>query len=141
LARTTTTPLKTMARDLGISVFTLRDWIKRTDAGGDSSTLEESGRLELRRLRLLQVEPAASRQTYGGVRLQRALRTRGLAVGDKRIHWVDANRPDPRPAAVLPGQAVLATHGVQPSMSRVGDCWDVNAAFESFFSGLIGSPV
>ena len=32
-------------------------------------------------------------------------------------------------------QAVLAARGVQPSMSRVGDCWD-NAPVESFFSGL-----
>jgi putative transposase len=36
-------------------------------------------------LRVLQVEHAASRQTYGRVRLQRALRTHGLVVGDKRI--------------------------------------------------------
>jgi putative transposase len=32
-------------------------------------------------------------------------------------------------------QRVLRTHGVTPSMSRVGDCWD-NALVESFFSGL-----
>jgi putative transposase len=36
-------------------------------------------------LRVLQVEHAASRGTYGRVRLQRALRTRGLAVGDQRV--------------------------------------------------------
>ena len=51
LARTTTTPLKTIARDLGISVFTLRAWVKRADAGGDGSSLKESERLELLRLR------------------------------------------------------------------------------------------
>jgi putative transposase len=32
-------------------------------------------------------------------------------------------------------QQRLAAHGVVPSMSRVGDCWD-NAPVESFFSGL-----
>jgi len=32
-------------------------------------------------------------------------------------------------------QQVLATHGIIPSMSRIGDCWD-NAPVESFFSQL-----
>ena len=32
-------------------------------------------------------------------------------------------------------QQLLASHGIIPSMSRVGDCWD-NAPVESFFSGL-----
>ena len=32
-------------------------------------------------------------------------------------------------------QQLLAHHGIRPSMSRVGDCWD-NAPVESFFSGL-----
>lgn len=32
-------------------------------------------------------------------------------------------------------QAVLSAHGVVPSMSRVGDCWD-NAVAESFFATL-----
>jgi transposase InsO family protein len=32
-------------------------------------------------------------------------------------------------------QALLAEHGIEPSMSRVGDCWD-NAVVESFFSTL-----
>lgn len=32
-------------------------------------------------------------------------------------------------------QAVLQRHGLQPSMSRVGDCWD-NAVVESFFHSL-----
>jgi len=41
----------------------------------------EDGRL----LRLLQVEHAASRQTYGRVRRHRALRTHGLRVGDQRV--------------------------------------------------------
>jgi putative transposase len=36
-------------------------------------------------LRLLQVEHAASRQTYGRPRLQRALRTRGIGIGEKRV--------------------------------------------------------
>ena len=188
-------------------------------------------------LRVLQVEQAASRQTYGRVRLPRALRTRGLPVGEKRIRrlmragqW-QARRRRPfrattdsahawpvvgnhlarrvRVAApnrvwaaditavptregwaylavvldrsarrvvgwavddtlatslvltavtralatrrVSPGlihhsdrgsqyasaayRAVLATHGVHPRMSRVGDCWD-NAPVERFFSGV-----
>jgi putative transposase len=42
-------------------------------------------REDVRLLRLLQVEHAVSRQTYGRVRLQRALQTRGFRVGDKRI--------------------------------------------------------
>ena len=32
-------------------------------------------------------------------------------------------------------QQLLRAHGLTPSMSRVGDCWD-NAPVESFFSGL-----
>jgi transposase InsO family protein len=32
-------------------------------------------------------------------------------------------------------QALLAAHGIQPSMSRTGDCWD-NAVAESFFATL-----
>ena len=36
-------------------------------------------------LRVLQVEHAASRQTYGRVRRHRALRTHGLRVGDQRV--------------------------------------------------------
>jgi putative transposase len=46
-----------------------------------SARSTQDGRL----LRVLQVEHAASRQTYGRVRLQRALRARGLWVGDKRV--------------------------------------------------------
>lgn len=188
-------------------------------------------------LRVLQVEHAASRQTYGRVRLQRVLRTRGRAVGDKRIRrlmrvghlqarrrrpfrtttdsahaWpVVANHLARRFTVAAPNRvwaaditalptregwtylavvldlyarrvvgwaiettletrlvltaltralttrrvppglihhsdrgsqyasaayrAVLAAHHVQPSMSRVRDCWD-NAPVESFFSGL-----
>jgi transposase-like protein len=40
LARTTTTPLTTIARDLGVSTFTLRAWVKQADAGGDGSSLK-----------------------------------------------------------------------------------------------------
>jgi len=40
---------------------------------------------DARLLRMLQVEHAASRQTYGRVRLQQALRARGLRVGDQRL--------------------------------------------------------
>lgn len=32
-------------------------------------------------------------------------------------------------------QSLLAEHGIEPSMSRVGNCWD-NAVMESFFSSL-----
>ena len=194
-------------------------------------------RVDARLLRLLQVEHAVSRQTYGRLRLQRALQTRGFRVGDKRIRrlmqlghlhahrrrsfrattdsahaWPVAGNhlarrftvaaPNRVWAAditalptregwaylavvidlyarrvvgwavddaletrlvltalgralatrrVAPGlihhsdrgsqyasgsyQATLAAHGVHPSMSRVGDCWD-NAPVESFFSGL-----
>ena len=51
LARTTTSPLTMIARDLGITVWTLREWVKRATAGSDGSTLKESERLELLRLR------------------------------------------------------------------------------------------
>jgi transposase InsO family protein len=37
--------------------------------------------------------------------------------------------------AAAPYQALLATHGLVPSMSRRGDCWD-NAVAESFFATL-----
>ena len=50
LARTTTTPLKTIARDLGVSIWTLRAWMKRPEPPG-SSMVKESERLELLRLR------------------------------------------------------------------------------------------
>ena len=50
LARTTTTPLTTIARDVGVSVWTLRAWMKRADPPG-TGTLKESERLELLRLR------------------------------------------------------------------------------------------
>jgi transposase len=50
LVRTTTSPLTTIARDLGVSVWTLRTWVKRPDSAG-SSMLKESERLELLRLR------------------------------------------------------------------------------------------
>jgi putative transposase len=193
----------------------------------------EDGRL----LRLLQVEHAASRQTYGRLRLQRALRTHGVPVGEKRIRRLmqaghlharrrrpfrvttDSTHAGPvvrnhlarrfsvaapnrvwaaditalptregwaylavvldlyarrvvgwavddsletrlvltavtRALAtrrVAPGlihhsdrgsqyasaayQTTLATHQIQPSMSRLADCWD-NAPVESFFAGL-----
>ena len=51
LARTTTTPLKVIARDLGVSVCGLRAWVTQAGAGGDGSTLKDSERLELVRLR------------------------------------------------------------------------------------------
>jgi transposase-like protein len=50
LARTTTTPLKTIAQDLGVSIWTLRAWMKQPEASG-GATLKESERLELLRLR------------------------------------------------------------------------------------------
>jgi putative transposase len=192
---------------------------------------------DARLLWMLRVEHAASRQSYGRVRLHRALRTRGISVGEKRIRrlmrvgHLSVRRRKPfrvttesahawpvvgnhlarrfRVAApnrvwaaditalptatgwtylavvldlyarrvvgwavdttletrlvltaltralatrrVPPGlihhsdrgsqyasatyQARLTAHHVQPSMSRVGDCWD-NAPVESFFSGL-----
>jgi transposase-like protein len=50
LARTTTSPLKTVAHDLGVSVWTLRAWMKQPAHSG-GTTLKESERLELLRLR------------------------------------------------------------------------------------------
>lgn len=37
-------------------------------------------------------------------------------------------------------RSLLASHGIEPSMSRSGNCWD-NAAVESFFSALKGELV
>jgi transposase InsO family protein len=59
-----------------------------------------------------------------------------LALGRRRvvpglIHHSD--RGSQYASAIY--QHTLATHGLIPSMSRVGDCWD-NAPVESFFSGL-----
>jgi transposase InsO family protein len=59
----------------------------------------------------------------------RALATRCVAPG--LIHHSDRGSQ----YASAAYQMVLAAHGVRPSMSRVGDCWD-NAPVESFFSGL-----
>src|SRR5687768_18040553 len=51
LVRTSTTPLKTIARDLGVSTFTLREWVKRGEAGRASTAMKEGERLERLRLR------------------------------------------------------------------------------------------
>jgi transposase len=51
LVRTSTTPLKTIARDLGVSAWTLREWMKRAEGAGLATTLADSERLELLRLR------------------------------------------------------------------------------------------
>jgi transposase InsO family protein len=59
----------------------------------------------------------------------RALATRRVPPG--LIHHSD--RGSQYASAVY--QALLTARQVQPSMSRVGDCWD-NAPVESFFSGL-----
>ncbi len=61
--------------------------------------------------------------------LHHALRTRRPAPGlvhhsDRGVQYASAEY-----------QAVLAAHGVTPSMSRRGDCWD-NAVAESFFATL-----
>jgi transposase InsO family protein len=59
-----------------------------------------------------------------------------LALGRRRVtpgllHHSDRGRQ----YASVAYQRLLAAHGILPSMSRVGDCWD-NAPVESFFSGL-----
>jgi putative transposase len=61
--------------------------------------------------------------------LRRALALRPAPVGlvhhsDRGVHYACADY-----------RAVLAQHGVRPSMSRKGNCWD-NAVAESFFSSL-----
>jgi putative transposase len=61
--------------------------------------------------------------------LQRALVVRRPAPG--LVHHSD--RGTPYTGAGY--QAALATHGLMPSMSRRGDCWD-NAVAESFFATL-----
>jgi putative transposase len=59
-----------------------------------------------------------------------------LALGRRRVrpgllHHSDRGRQ----YASAAYQPLLAAHGLTPSMSRVGNCWD-NAPVESFFSGL-----
>ena len=59
-----------------------------------------------------------------------------LALGRRRLHGGlvhHSDRGTQYASAVY--QQTLAAHGIIPSMSRVGDCWD-NAPVESFFSGL-----
>jgi transposase InsO family protein len=61
--------------------------------------------------------------------LRRALALRPAPAGmihhsDRGVHYACATY-----------RAVLAAHGVKPSMSRKGNCWD-NAVAESFFSSL-----
>ena len=50
LARTTSAPLTTVARDLGVSIWSLRTWMKAAVAPS-SPPLKEAERLELQRLR------------------------------------------------------------------------------------------
>lgn len=59
-----------------------------------------------------------------------------MAVGQRRprsglVHHSDRGRQ----YASTAYQTQLASLGMQPSMSRVGDCWD-NAVVESFFASL-----
>jgi transposase InsO family protein len=61
--------------------------------------------------------------------LRRALEHRRPAPG--AVHHSDRGRQYASQAY----QALLAAHGLTPSMSRVGNCWD-NAVVESFFATL-----
>ena len=61
--------------------------------------------------------------------LRMAVRTRRPAAG--AVHHTDRGSQ----YAAHSYQALLAAHGMQCSMSRVGDCWD-NAVAESFFATL-----
>lgn len=61
--------------------------------------------------------------------LHLALGRRGVRPG--LLHHSDRGRQ----YASVAYQQLLAAHGITPSMSRVGNCWD-NAPVESFFSGL-----
>ena len=61
--------------------------------------------------------------------LRRALAVRPAPVGmihhsDRGVHYACADY-----------RAVLESHGIKPSMSRKGNCWD-NAVAESFFSSF-----
>jgi putative transposase len=61
--------------------------------------------------------------------LRRAIATRPVRRG--LVHHSDRGSQ----YASAAYQELLAAHGIRPSMSRVGDCWD-NAPVESFFSGV-----
>jgi putative transposase len=61
--------------------------------------------------------------------LRRAIATRPVRPG--LLHHSDRGSQ----YASAAYQQVLTAHGIRPSMSRVGNCWD-NAPVESFFSGL-----
>lgn len=51
LVRTSSASVKAIARDLGVSVWSLREWVKGTADGRGASPLKEAERLELQRLR------------------------------------------------------------------------------------------
>ena len=50
LARTSSAPLTTVARDLGVSIWSLRVWVKAA-RGPSNPPVKEAERLELQRLR------------------------------------------------------------------------------------------
>ena len=59
-----------------------------------------------------------------------------LALGRRRVRAGLLHHSDRgRQYASTAYQQLLAAHGITPSMSRVGNCWD-NAPVASFFSGL-----
>jgi len=62
-----------------------------------------------------------------------ALRPALARVPPRGALWHHSDRGIPYASARF--GAVLAAHGIRPSMSRTGDCWD-NAPVESFFSSF-----
>lgn len=63
--------------------------------------------------------------------LEMALRTRDIQRGRDMLHHSDRGSQ----YVSRDYQATLHNHGIRPSMSRKGDCWD-NAVAESFFATL-----
>ena len=120
----------------------------------------QSGAAALPRARPESVLGGRPHVSRHGRRLALSRRRAGfvLAAGDwlgapaDAPHGGDAGRPADGPRSPAPAtlvhhsdrgiqyasteyQALLAAHGMRPSMSRRGDCWD-NAVVESFFSTL-----
>jgi putative transposase len=156
MVRTSPDAIPKIARDLGISAAALRLWVQAAQPAG-TPPLTDDERSELRRLRRenreLRMERdilkataffakhLASRRVVGwalrptlDTRLPLAALHRALARRHDRgwlLHHSDRGVQYASDAY----QRVLAAHGLTPSMSRVGNCWD-NAPAESCFSRL-----